>query len=143
MKVRCMRKEDVEQVASIEQVLFSKPWSKKDFLDALAKEENIYLVAEEQERILGYCGVWGVAGEGQITNVAVRKEYQGRGIATALFTYLFEEGSRKQLYAYTLEVRVSNQKAIGLYEKLGFFSKGIRKDFFELPREDAVIMWKE
>ena len=72
MKVRCMRKEDVEQVASIEQVLFSKPWSKKDFLDALSKEENIYLVAEEQEKILGYCGVWGVAGEGQITNVSGR-----------------------------------------------------------------------
>ena len=143
MKVRCMRKEDVEQVASIEQVLFSKPWSKKDFLDALSKEENIYLVAEEQEKILGYCGVWGVAGEGQITNVAVREDYQGRGIATALFTYLFEEGSRKQLYAYTLEVRVSNHTAIGLYEKLGFFAKGIRKDFYELPREDAVIMWKE
>lgn len=143
MNLRYMRKEDLEQVYAIEQVLFSKPWSKQDFLDALSKKENLYLVAEDQGQILGYCGVWGVAGEGQITNVAVKKEYQGNGIASALFSYMLKEGESKELHVYTLEVRTSNFTAIHLYKKMGFLSVGMRKNFYELPTEDAVIMWKE
>lgn len=143
MNLRYMRKEDLEQVYAIEQVLFSRPWSKQDFLDALSKEENLYFVAEGQGQILGYCGVWGVAGEGQITNVAVKKEYQGNGIASALFSYMLKEGESKELHVYTLEVRTSNFAAIHLYKKMGFLSVGIRKNFYELPTEDAVIMWKE
>ena len=143
MNLRYMKKEDLGQVCMIENVLFSKPWSEKDFLEALSKEENIYLVAEDKGKILGYCGVWGVAGEGQITNVAVAKENQRKGVATALFNYMFKEGEAKQMHAYTLEVRISNHAAIQLYEKIGFLSAGIRKDFYELPTEDAIIMWKE
>lgn len=143
MNLRYMKKEDLEQVYAIEQVLFSKPWSKQDFLDALSKKENLYLVAEDQGQILGYCGVWGVAGEGQITNVAVKKEYQGNGIASALFSYMLKEGESKELHVYTLEVRTSNFTAIHLYKKMGFLSVGMRKNFYELPTEDAVIMWKE
>ncbi|MCI8409140.1 MAG: ribosomal protein S18-alanine N-acetyltransferase [Lachnospiraceae bacterium] len=143
MNIRYMKKEDLDQVWGIEQTLFSKPWSKQDFLDALSKEENIYIVAEDKEQILGYCGIWGVAGEGQITNVAVKKEYQGKGIATSLFCDVLKKGETKELHVYTLEVRVSNNRAIHLYEKMGFVSAGVRKNFYELPTEDAVIMWKE
>lgn len=143
MNLRYMKEEDLEQVCAIENSLFSKPWSEKDFFDALSKKENIYLVAEMEDKIVGYCGVWGVAGEGQITNVAVREEYQGRGIATILFTYMLKEGALLQLCAYTLEVRCSNKAAIHLYEKMGFLSAGIRKNFYEMPTEDAVIMWKK
>lgn len=143
MNIRYMRKEDLDQVLGIEQTLFSKPWSKQDFLDALLKKENLYIVAEDKEQILGYCGLWGVAGEGQITNVAVKKEYQGKGIATSLFDDILKKGEMIELQAYTLEVRVSNVRAIHLYEKMGFVSAGLRKNFYELPTEDAVIMWKE
>lgn len=143
MNLRYMRKEDLEQVCAIEQTLFTRPWSRQDFLDALSKKENIYLVAEDKEQILGYCGVWGVAGEGQITNVAVKKEYQGRGVGAALLRYTLKEGESRKLDAYTLEVRVSNRAALHLYEKMGFYSVGIRKDFYDLPQEDAMIMWKE
>lgn len=143
MNIRYMRKEDLDQVLGIEQTLFSKPWSKQDFLDALSKKENLYIVAEDKEQILGYCGLWGVAGEGQITNVAVKKEYQGKGIATSLFDDILKKGAMIELYAYTLEVRVSNVRAIHLYEKMGFISAGLRKNFYELPTEDAMIMWKE
>lgn len=143
MNIRYMRKEDLDQVLGIEQTLFSKPWSKQDFLDALLKKENLYIVAEDKEQILGYCGLWGVAGEGQITNVAVKKEYQGKGIATSLFDDILKKGEMIELQAYTLEVRESNVRAIHLYEKMGFVSAGLRKNFYELPTEDAVIMWKE
>lgn len=143
MNFRYMRKEDLEQVCAIEQTLFTRPWKRQDFLDALSKEENIYLVVEDKQQILGYCGVWGVAGEGQITNVAVKKEYQGRGVGAALLGYTLKEGESRKLDAYTLEVRVSNHAALHLYEKLGFHSAGIRKDFYDLPQEDAIIMWKE
>lgn len=143
MNLRYMKREDLDQVYAIEQTLFTRPWSRQDFLDALSKEENIYLVAEDKEQILGYCGVWGVAGEGQITNVAVKKEYQGNGVGTALLRYTLKEGESRKLYTYTLEVRVSNHAALHLYEKMGFHSVGIRKDFYDLPQEDAMIMWKE
>lgn len=142
MNLRYMTKEDLEQVCRIENSLFTRPWSEKDFLDALAKRENIYLVAETENEILGYCGVWGVAGEGQITNVAVKKEYRRKGIAASLFERIFKEGEVLQLSAYTLEVRSSNQAAIHLYEKMGFLSAGKRKNFYEMPTEDAVIMWR-
>lgn len=143
MNIRQMRAEDLKQVSLIEQTLFSKPWSEQDFLDALSKEENLYFVVEKKKQILGYCGIWGVAGEGQITNVAVKNEYQGKGIATSLLSNVLEEGKSKGLHVYTLEVRVSNNRAIHLYEKMGFFAVGVRKNFYELPTEDAVIMWKE
>lgn len=143
MNIRFMREEDLEQVWNIEQTLFSKPWSKQDFFEALSKEENLYIVAEEKKQILGYCGIWGVAGEGQITNVAVKKEYQGKGIATSLFGDLLKKGETKNFHAYTLEVRAGNSRAIHLYENMGFVSAGVRKNFYELPKEDAIIMWKE
>ena len=92
--------------------------------------------------ILGGCGLLLIAGEGNITNVVVTPEARRRGVATGLLRYLVEKGDRAGLTAYTLEVRVSNAAAIGLYEKLGFVSEGIRPDFYEKPTEDAVIMWK-
>lgn len=143
MNFRIMKESDLSEVYQIEQSLFSKPWSVRDFFDAINNENNIYIVAEEQEEILGYCGVWGVVGEGQITNVAIKKEKQGMGIATKLLSFVIKEGEEQGLTAFTLEVRVTNLSAIHLYKKLGFQSAGIRKNFYECPTEDAMIMWKK
>ena len=85
--------------------------------------------------------MWGIVGEGQINNVAVDASYQGRGIASKMMKALIEEGSRKKLTEFTLEVRESNIAAIRLYEKTGFQKEGIRKNFYDAPKEDAVIMW--
>ena len=139
---REMRKTDVPFISRLEQETFSMPWSAASFLQMIEKEDTAYYVAEEDGRLLGGCGLLMIAGEGNITNVVVAPDARRRGVATGLLTHLLMEGDRAGLTAYTLEVRVSNAAAIGLYEKLGFVSEGIRPNFYEKPTEDAMIMWK-
>ena len=142
MNIRLMAEEDVESVSNIEMQLFSKPWTKQDFLNSMSDRHNIYLVAEnDQCEVVGYCGIWGVLDEGQITNVAVRPEEQGTGIGYKMLQELISIGRNEGLSQFTLEVRVSNEKAIRLYQKLGFEEEGIRKEFYDKPVEDAIIRW--
>ena len=139
---RRMKREDVPFISRLEEETFSMPWSEASFLQMIEKEDTAYFVAQEDGRLLGGCGLLFIAGEGNITNVVVVPEARRRGVATGPLTYLMQEGDRAGLSAYTLEVRVSNEAAISLYEKLGFVSEGIRPNFYEKPVEDAVIMWK-
>lgn len=142
IQYRRLREEDVPAISRLEKETFSMPWSAESFLQMIEKEDTAYFVAEEDGQILGGCGLLLIAGEGNITNVAVAATARRRGVATGLLTYLMQEGDRAGLTAYTLEVRVSNAAAIALYEKFGFVSEGIRPNFYENPREDAMIMWK-
>lgn len=141
MLVRYMNEEDLGDVHTIEDSIFSQPWKIEDFRQSLYNPNNLYLVVEEQDVILGYCGLWGVVGEGQITNVAVAKQYRGRHVAEVMLTKLIELGRKQGLEAFTLEVRESNRAAITLYHKLGFKDAGVRKNFYEAPVENALIMW--
>ena len=141
MKFRLMEEKDLEQVCEIENTIFSQPWTRKDFLDSINNSQHIYVVAEEGDIVAGYCGLWMVAGEGQINNVAVREDFRKKGVGYGMLSYLLELGREKNQASFTLEVRASNEAAIRLYEKLGFHSSGIRKGFYEKPREDANIMW--
>lgn len=141
--IRSMEIEDLEQVCNIENQIFSKPWTREGFLSSLSDSNNIYLVVQRNDEIVGYCGLWGVVGEGQINNVAVKSLFRGQGIGQCMLTKLLQEGKKNSLTSFTLEVRESNAVAIGLYERLGFQSVGIRKNFYEEPREGAVIMWLE
>lgn len=139
---RRMTAEDVPFISRLEEETFSMPWSADSFLEMIGKEDARYYVAEEDGRLLGGCGVLMIAGEGNITNVAIAPEARNRGIGTALLRHLMAEGDREGLTAYTLEVRVSNAAAIHVYEKLGFVSAGVRPGFYEKPVEDALIFWK-
>lgn len=140
--IRPMEREDVDAVSRLEEETFSMPWSRDAFLEMVTKEDAAYYVAESDGGIVGGCGVLLIAGEGNITNVAVAESARNNGIGTRLLQYMMEEGYRNGLTAFTLEVRVSNAAAIHVYEKLGFRSEGIRPNFYEKPLEDAVIMWK-
>lgn len=142
MIVRQMQPEDVPQVAEIEKNTFSEPWSEASFSDTLNREDTLYLVAEKENEILGYCGLWQSLDEGEIPNVAVKESYRRRGVGEALLRALFLQGEQKGITAYTLEVRAGNDGARCLYEKLGFQAVGIRPGFYQKPAEDAVIMWK-
>lgn len=142
MEYRKMEEKDIGQIAEIEKRIFSRPWLRKDFFDSLQNPNHLYAVAEEQNKIFGYCGLWNVVGEGQITNVAVIEEARQKGIGYGMLSYLIDWGKEEKIQAYTLEVRESNIKAIRLYEKLGFRIEGIRKNFYDLPEENAIIMWK-
>lgn len=141
MVIRQMKEEDMDQVYAIESSSFSRPWSRESFLQSLSNPRNLYLVAEEGGNILGYCGLWGIVGEGEITNVAVDKRYRNQGIGEAILGELIKQAGAMGIEAFTLEVRLSNLSAIHLYHKLGFRDTAIRKNYYEAPTEDALIMW--
>lgn len=137
-----MRLEDAQEVSVLEKASFSVPWSQKGFEDALHMENVCFLVAREEQKIIGYLGMYVSFEEGEITNVAVQEDHRGQGIGKRLLERLFKEAQKKQVEQILLEVRVSNEAAIHLYEKMGFVKIGVRKGFYELPREDADIMIK-
>lgn len=142
MQIRRIEEKDIDQVETIEKDTFSMPWTRKDFFDSVTNANQLYVVAIEENEVLGYCGLWNIAGEGQITNVAVKKNARNQKIGFKMLNYLMEWGIDEEITAFTLEVRESNKPAIHLYEKLGFKVEGIRKNFYEKPQENAVIMWK-
>ena len=132
-QIREMRETDIAQVEAIEREIFSVPWSEKSFLSACTTPENIYLVCLAGEEVAGYCGLWSVLGEGNITNMAV---------AEALMKEMEERGRQKDVTIFFLEVRESNDAARRLYEKMGYEQIGVRKNFYEKPAENAIIMSK-
>lgn len=138
--VRAMQAKDTEAVAKLEEMIFSQPWSRQGFLDALNLGNTIFLVAEERERILGYIGMYFSIDEGEITNVAVNPRQRCRGIGELLIREIKKEAERRSIARIVLEVRVSNHSAIRLYERNGFQNLGVRKDFYRFPTEDAYIM---
>ena len=140
--IRQMEKKAIEQVERIEKEIFSIPWSAHSFEDAAMTKENIYLVCECNGVIAGYCGLWTVLGEGNITNMAVDKEYRKKGIGEALMKEMEKRGRQKDVDIFFLEVRQSNAAARRLYDKMGYKEIGTRKRFYERPVEDAIVMSK-
>lgn len=139
--IRKMCKEDLVQVAELEKKIFSEPWSQNGFADSLNSQDTLYLTAEKDGEVVGYCGLLRSFEEADITNVAVSEAWRGQGIAGRMLEELMLQGKQQGICRFTLEVRVSNAPAIHLYEKLGFASVGIRKRFYAKPVEDAMIMW--
>ena len=141
--IRPMTAEDLETSAELEAMCFSTPWSLQAFRDSLDKPE-IYLfrVAYMGSELVAQAGLILSFDEADVVNVAVKPEYRKNGIAFELLNELMKAGSARGVKDYTLEVRAGNRAAIALYEKLGFKTEGIRKDFYREPVEDALIMWK-
>lgn len=142
IQFRDLQKKDVKEVVKIEEETFAMPWSQDAFLEMIEAQYAHYIVAKDDDKIIGSCGLRNIAGEGEITNVVMKKEYRNKGIGTNMLCKILENGKSMGIQAFTLEVRESNESAIHIYEKLGFFAEGIRKNFYEKPSEAAVIMWK-
>lgn len=138
--IRAMQVKDTENVAALEKGIFTQPWSQKGFADALRLGNTVFLVAEEQGRILGYIGMYLSMDEGEITNVAVDAAERRRGIGALLLQEMIHQAELRSIARIVLEVRVSNEVAIRLYERNGFVNCGVRKGFYEMPKEDAYIM---
>lgn len=139
MIIRKMTFEDVKTVVQIEKECFSLPWSEASFEDSLAREDTVFLVCEDLD-VVGYIGMYLSFEEGEITNVAVTPSYRQRGCGNLLIQAIKEEAKARAAESVILEVRVSNVPAISLYKKHGFEEIGIRKNFYEHPSEDAIIM---
>lgn len=142
--VRKMTEDDLPQVLAMEKQYFPDPWSERIYRDSMALDHYIFLIAEETGRpgILGYASLMDAAGEGNVMNIAVEEHSRRRGIAETLLLELFRLGDMRGIGDYTLEVRKTNIAAISLYHKMEFWTEGVRKGYYEHPREDALIMWK-
>ena len=139
-----MNADHLDEVAELERICFSVPWSRNMLAEELDNALSAFLVAlDDADRVVGYAGLQVVLDEGYITNVAVRPEYRRQGVAGKLLQVFLNFAQANQLAFLTLEVRASNYGAIALYGSRGFRSAGRRKNYYEHPKEDAIIMTKE
>ena len=142
IKIVPMNADHLDELEKLEKICFSRPWSRKMLAEELENQCAAFLVAQDGDtgRVVGYAGLLVVADEGYITNVAVFPEYRRRGVAAQLLS-VFENFARGSHLAFlTLEVRPSNTAAIALYESFGFRQVGRRKNYYDLPKEDALIL---
>ena len=139
-----MTSEHLDQVAEIERLCFSDPWSRRMLSEHLENECAATIVVQGTDgTVLGYAGLLVVLDEGYITNVAVRPEYRRQGIASELLKVFRRFGEGNHMAFLTLEVRASNTAARALYQKHTYAEVGCRKNYYEHPKEDAIIMTLE
>ena len=140
LQIHDAREELLPQVQRIEQQCFSLPWTEAMLRMQLQPDSHVFLTAETEGSVVGYIGMLYVLDEGYISNVAVRPDFRRRGIAEALLRALEARARAMRLSFLTLEVRAGNAAAVALYEKRGYRVVGRRKNYYEKPTEDAILM---
>ena len=145
VELRLLELGDLSAIEEIERASYPTPWSRSMFAGELAKPSSISLGAfdPETDALVGYLVISRYVDAWHVMNVAVAPDHRRRGIATALLDRLFDVTATDPRRGYTLEVRVSNEGAIKLYERLGFVARGVRRGYYTDNREDALIMWKD
>ena len=138
--LRPMRLEDLDQIVALERVCFRSPWSRLALEEELKRDIALYLVLEEDSKIVGYGGMWVLYEEAHITNVAIAPEFRGRGYGKRLMLGLMQLAHTLDATCMTLEVRDSNRVAQSLYASLGFVQEGRRKKYY--GNEDALVLWQ-
>ena len=143
--IRRLQMKDLNAIEEIERRSYPTPWSRSMFAGELAKPSSVSLGGFDPETgdLLGYLIISRYVDAWHVMNIAVAPDYRRRGIARRLMENLFEVTARDARRGYTLEVRVSNEAAIHLYEGLGFRARGIRRGYYTDNREDALIMWRD
>jgi len=134
---------DLDAIDAIERRAYATPWSRSMFASELGKRSSICLGAFEGETLIGYVVNARYVDAWHVMNLAVDPDHRRRGVASRLLARLFELTEGDAQRGYTLEVRVSNSAAIGLYERLGFSRHGVRTGYYTDNREDALIMWRD
>ena len=147
IELRRLLLDDLREIEEIERRSYPTPWSRSMFAGELAKPSSICLGAfqadDEEAALVGYLIVSRYVDAWHVMNVAVDPQHRGRGVGTMLLERLFDLTADDARRGYTLEVRVTNVKAIDLYERLGFRSRGLRRGYYTDNGEDALIMWKD
>lgn len=138
---RPMEQNDIDDVVNLEVQSFATPWSRQSFEEELENPRARYLIAVLDGEAAGYAGAWLILDEAHVTNVAVASRHRRRGVGEALMRALIALAKEDGAGSMTLEVRPSNGAARAMYAKLGFKAAGVRKNYYEDTREDALIMW--
>ncbi len=139
-----MKRRHLGQVLDIERRVYPRPWTMTLFLSEIVQRSSrFYIVAKASRRVVGYGGLMVFGEEAHVTNIAVDPDQHRRKVASRLLFALVTEARRRGATACTLEVRVANHAAQGLYQQFGFAPVGIRKNYYAETREDALIMWAE
>lgn len=143
IQIAAMTEAHVSQIGALEKKCFSDPWSEKSIASELDNPLSLWLTALDGKKVAGYIGSQTVLGESDMMNLAVSPEYRRQGVGRALVTALIDRLRQTGSHSITLEVRESNLPACQLYESLGFTQVGLRRGYYEKPREDARILKKE
>ena len=139
-----MHADHIPEIAKLEKLCFSRPWSERMLAEELENQCAAFLTATDDDgAVLGYAGLLVAADEGYITNVAVFPQHRRKGIAAKLLQVFCDFAQGQHLAFLTLEVRPSNEAAIALYESFGFTERGRRRNYYDLPREDALILTRD
>ena len=137
-----MQEGDIKQIAALEEKYFSQPWSEEGIRHYFEAGQTLFIVAKHNEEAAGYAAVLCAADEGNLVSIAVDEKFRNMGIAREMLDILYEELKNNEVSKIFLEVRRSNEAAINLYKSEGFEETGIRKGFYEKPREDAILFMK-
>ncbi len=140
--IRRMTENDLEAVAEMEACCFSEPWSYGLLEAGIHSPYDVYYVFEQEGRILGYCNLRVLAGEGEVQRIAVWPSFRRHGVGKRLMDAMMNFAFGNQVSVLSLEVRESNEAARRLYETYGFVAEAVRKQYYHNPAEDAVIMWR-
>lgn len=133
----------IEQIYAIETESFTRRWPKELLLEDIQSDSSLLVCALGSDEMLGYGEMMFIYDEAHIGSIAVRKACRRKGVGGAILGYLIDEAKYRGFFLFTLEVRVSNEAAIRLYEKFGFEKAGIRRNYYDDNREDAFIMWRK
>ena len=137
--------EDLSGVLAVEEETFTNPWTRDMYAWELQNRSvcHIYVVRTPDCAVAGFCAFWLVVDEIHINNVAVRAQFRGHGIGTALLRHVLAEARQLGARRATLEVRASNEAARRLYERIGFYVAATRRNYYTNPAEDALILWRD
>lgn len=141
-QIEKMQKSHIDDVLEISKHSFATPWSRTSFLNELNNVFANYLVAIYNNKVIGFIGTWIILDESHITNVAVHPNFRKMGVGKKLLCSLLDHSISKGATSFTLEVRESNIAAKHLYKSFGFIEEGVRKNYYEDNKENAIIMWK-
>ncbi len=140
-KVQPVKSEHIPEIVEVEKACFAQPWSAQGLTAELEKENAaLFAALDDNGAVIGWAGLTHICGEGSITNIAVLPHARRNGVGEALVRALLAESVRLALDWLMLEVRISNAAAVSLYQKQGFNPIGIRPNFYDFPREDAMLM---
>ena len=140
MIIREAKEADLDRIADIAVRCFTDPWTRQGFADTMTQSSALLLAAEDVGKVIGYCCLYQVLDEGEIVSVGIDPEFRMQGYGAHMVSELMKLGMDHGVCRYFLEVREGNKAGRSLYKSLGFGEDGIRKGFYEHPKEDAVLM---